>query len=116
MLDFTRSKLPHAQLRCQRRAATAGKAARVMRVALIGMIGVALIAEPALVGAARNGMTTIHARLSGKPQPVIIRAGAFDLPVSVATMQIGDPVFGSGQVVAQNDVELLGDFDSSAPR
>lgn len=110
MLDFTQSREPKAQRRCQQRAKVARKAARTLRVVLVGLVGAALISEPGLVGATRNGVATMHASLQG-PSPVARNAtSAFALPITIATMQIGDEIGSGGDVVAQGDIDLLGNL------
>ena len=56
MLDFTTPKPVSNRTRCQRRARNARKAARFLSVALAGLIGAALISDPAMVGSARTAV------------------------------------------------------------
>lgn len=81
-----------------------------MRVVLVGMVGVALVSEPALVNATRGGLTSVHATLSGTAPS---GTGLFSLPVTVATTEIGA---GGAEVVARSDVDLLEDLGGPASR
>lgn len=84
-----------------------------MSVVLVGLIGATLISEPALVGATRGGLATMQAGLQGTLRPIPDTPGIFDLPITVATMPIGGV---AGEVVAQNDVDILGEFGEPATR
>lgn len=59
MLDFTLQKPVSNRTRCQQRARGARKAARILTVALAGLIGTAFISDPSMVGSARTAFGTV---------------------------------------------------------
>ena len=102
MLDFTKPQIPERQMRCRSRARIAKRCARLMRVCLAGLIGLAFVAEPSMVSAARSGMSAMLSDLQGATRTVAARTAPFASAVQV----LERPLDGI-DTVAQADTDLI---------
>ena len=90
MLDFTVKPTDLRKDRCQARAKTARKSARVLQVVLAGLCGAALISDPKLVVAVRSTLEEATGLIGTAVQFASDDASKLDLALPVATRSLDD--------------------------
>ena len=105
MLDFAKPNQPTPQLRCQRRARAARQSARVLLVALGGLVGCALALEPRMVTEMRKGSQTVMADMNSALSGIGVTANRFAPAVPVDQGPLSEPA--TDQIVTRADTSLL---------
>lgn len=101
MLDFASQKTPPYKMRCQRRARVARGGARLLLIALGGLVGVALAVEPKMATSLRASLET----LPGEVRTVVARTTPFAAAVPIGEGQLPDTA--DNNTVARADTSLL---------